>query len=117
MNDSDTVNLRTKEIHEAFNGSKHKTFVKTYNLKNDIYIKRSLIARYIDFCNDNQLKQDKKISRFLIKFDIRNGLTWNTCLTACLLSLPDIQCLKVEIAIHFHCNNSDLSFFRKICIK
>ena len=101
MNDLNTLNLRTKEIYDVFNSSQHKNFVKTYNLTEEIYRKRSLIALYIDFCNDHHFKQDKKTSLFLMKFDIKNGLTWTTCLTRCLYSLPDIQCLKVNAVLLF----------------
>ena len=99
MSQSDDLDKRLAEINQIFHQSGQENFVKLNNLVEDIYLRNSINARYIQFCNNNNYKHKKKICVLLMKFDIRNGLTWTTCLNQSLKVLPDIQTLKVRYRV------------------
>ena len=97
MSDSDDLNKNLNEIYQVLKRPGHEKFLETCNLADQIRRKKSLTALYIVFCNDSGLKQDKKTSLWFMKFDVKNGFTWTTCLADSLYALPEIQCLKVDI--------------------
>ena len=97
MSDLDDLNKHLKEIYQVLIRHGHEKFLETCDVADQISRKKSLTATYIIFCNESGLKQDKKISLWFMKFDVRNGFTWTTCLADSLVALPEIQCLKVEI--------------------
>ena len=88
-------------IRQELTRSGHKKFLESYDLAYEINRRESLLGLYIDFCNENEIKQDKKNYLFLLKFDIKNGITWTECLRGLLLSIPDIHSLKVNIFLIF----------------
>ena len=101
MSESDDMEKRLAEIHQKFHRSDQENFLKLKDLTNHIYLRRSINALYINFCNNNNSKPNKKICISLMKFDIRNGLTWTTCLNESLRELPDTQTLKVCFCLCF----------------
>ena len=98
---SDDLNKRLNEISQIFIRNGQAKFLETHNIENIINAKRSisLMSRYTDFCNEFGIKQDKKTSLLLMKFDIKTRFTWTTLLHACLYELPAINILKVT----FYC--------------
>ena len=101
MRDLDDLNKHLNEIYQVLIRHGHEKFLETCNLADHISRKKCLTALYIDFCNESGLKQDKKISLWFMKFDVKNGFTWTTCLADSLDALPEIQCLKVEILMPY----------------
>ena len=95
MSDSDDLNKRVQEINQVFTRNGQAKFLETYNIAVKISTKTCLMALYISFCNAFGFKADKKTSLFLMKFDIKTGFTWTTCLAESLFALPNIQILKV----------------------
>ena len=97
MDDFDDFSTLLSELCQIFNKSGHEKFMEVEELVDDIYLQRSINARYIEFCNNKSYRNKKKISISLMKFDIRNGLTWTTCFLQSLRKLPDNQSLKVFV--------------------
>ena len=95
MSDLDDLNKRVEEIYQVLIQNGQAEFLETYNIADKISRKVCLIALYTDFSNENGIKQDKQTSLLLMKFDIKNGFTWTTCLLHCLFQLPEIKILKV----------------------
>ena len=112
MSGLDDLDKHVNEIYQVLNRNGHAKFSDTYDLADFIILKESLSALYTFFCNNFGIKQDKKISLFLMKFDVKNGFTWTTCLAENLVFLPEIQCLKVDffdvlvINFNFSCSRS-----------
>ena len=117
MNDSDDLDKHVNEIYQVLNQNDHAKFYDIYDVADHVGRKESLSALYVFFCNDSGIKQDKKISLFLMKFDVKNGLTWTTCLADNLVALPEIQCLKVDFFYAPVEENFNFSFFRSLCTK
>ena len=111
MNDSDDLDKHVNEIHQVLNQNDYAKFYDIYDVADHVGRKESLSALYVFFCNDSGIKQDKKISLFLMKFDVKNGLTWTTCLADNLVALPEIQCLKVDLFMLQFVKTSISAFF------
>ena len=92
------------EIYQVLIRNDHEKFLGACNVADQIRRKESLTALFIAYCNEFGIKQDKKISLYLMKSDIKNGFTWTTCLAHTLIALPDIQCLKVEFYVSSYTN-------------
>ena len=118
MSGLDDLDKHVNEIYQVLNRNGHTKFFDTYDLADHIKSKESLSALYTFFCNDFGIKQDKKISLFLMKFDVvKNGFTWTTCLAENLVFLPDIQCLKVDYFDIPVIKNFNFSCSRSLCTK
>ena len=96
MSDFDDLNNSVQEINQVFIRNGQAKFLDIYDIVLEISRQRCLIALYISFCNEFEIKQDKQTSLFLMKFDVQNGYTWTTCLAQSLFALPNIRILKVN---------------------
>lgn len=95
MSDFDDLNNCVQEINQVFIRNGQAKFLDIYDIVVEISRNRCLMALYISFCNEFEIKQDKQTSLFLMKFDVQNGYTWTTCLAQSLFALPSIRILKV----------------------
>ena len=95
---SDEFKRRANNIYELLirNGHTNSWRLLKNDLTDTIRRRGSVMAFYIASCNEFGIKHDKKTSLSLIKFDLKNGLTYTTCLAECLFFLPDNRCLKVH---------------------